>query len=58
MAEGAVHPVASPIDRIAEEELGDVRARGTYRRMRILEGLPAPRMRVDGRDVLLFAGSN
>ena len=29
-----------------------------YRRMRVLEGAQAPRMRVDGRDVLLFAGSN
>src|SRR5215470_10580502 len=26
--------------------------------MRVLEGKQAPRMRVDGRDVLLFAGSN
>jgi hypothetical protein len=26
--------------------------------MRVLEGAQAPRMRVDGRDVLLFAGSN
>ncbi len=26
--------------------------------MRVLDGLQAPRMRVDGRDVLLFAGSN
>jgi len=50
--------MASPIDCIAEEELGELRARGTYRRMRILEGLQAPRMRVDGRDVLLFAGNN
>ncbi len=50
--------MASPIDCIAEAELGELRARGTYRRMRILEGLQAPRMRVDGRDVLLFAGNN
>ena len=46
------------IDAIADEELAAIRARGTYRRMRLLDGAPAPRMRVDGRDVLLFAGSN
>jgi 8-amino-7-oxononanoate synthase len=43
---------------IAADTLGEIRARGTYRRMRVLEGAQAPRMRVDGRDVLLFAGSN
>jgi glycine C-acetyltransferase len=43
---------------IAAETLGEIHARGTYRRMRVLDGAQAPRMRVDGRDVLLFAGSN
>jgi glycine C-acetyltransferase len=43
---------------IAAETLAEIRARGTWRRMRVLEGAQAPRMRVDGRDVLLFAGSN
>ena len=43
---------------IAAETLAGIRARGTHRRMRVLEGAQAPRMRVDGRDVLLFAGSN
>ena len=43
---------------MADEILGAIRERGTHRRMRVLEGLQAPRMRVDGRDVLLFAGSN
>ncbi len=43
---------------VAAEELDAIRARGTHRRMRVLEGAQAPRMRVDGRDVLLFAGSN
>ena len=43
---------------VAAETLAGIRARGTYRRMRVLEGAQAPRMRVDGRDVLLFAGSN
>ena len=46
------------LDAIAAEVLGDIRERGTYRRMRVLEGLQAPRMRVDDHDVLLFAGSN
>lgn len=46
------------IDAIADRVLGEIRARGTHRRMRVLDGAQAPRMRVDGRDVLLFAGSN
>ncbi len=48
----------SPLDRIADEVLGGIRERGTYRRMRVLDGPQGPRMRVDGREVLLFAGSN
>jgi len=48
----------SPLDAVADEVLDEIRERGTYRRMRVLEGLQSPRMRVDGRDVLLFAGSN
>jgi glycine C-acetyltransferase len=43
---------------VAEEALSAIRARGTFRRMRVLDGAQAPRMRVDGREVLLFAGSN
>jgi len=46
------------LDRIADEALAALRARGTHRRMRRLEGAQAPRMQVDGRPVLLFAGSN
>jgi len=46
------------LERVAAEALGEIRARGTYRRMRVLDGVQAPRMRVDGREVLLFAGSN
>ncbi len=46
------------IDDVAREKLGAIHARGTYRRMRVLDGAQAPRMNVDGRDVLLFAGSN
>ena len=46
------------VDAVAAEELAAIRERGTYRHMRVLEGAQAPRMRVDGRDVLLFAGSN
>jgi len=49
---------AAALDRIADEVLGGIRERGTHRRMRVLDGLQAPRMRVDGREVLLFAGSN
>lgn len=46
------------LDRIADEILDEIRDRGTYRRMRVLDGLQGPRMTVDGQDVLLFAGSN
>jgi len=46
------------VGEIAAGTLADLRARGTYRRMRLLEGAQAPRMRVDGREVLVFAGSN
>ncbi len=49
---------SSPIDEIADACLGTIRERGTYRRMRVLEGLQGPRMIVDGREVVLFAGSN
>lgn len=48
----------SVIEDIARERLDAIRERGTYRRMRRLEGAQAPRMTVDGRDVALFAGSN
>jgi len=49
---------SSPVDEVADAVLGEIRERGTYRRMRVLEGIQSPRMRVDGREVLLFAGSN
>ena len=48
----------SPLDQIANSVLGSIRESGTYRRMRVLDGLQGPRMIVDGREVLLFAGSN
>ena len=44
--------------RIAEEKLEAIRVNGTYREMRVLSGPLGPRMRVDGKDVLLFAGNN
>jgi len=50
--------VPSPLDQIAESILGNIRESGTHRRMRVLDGLQGPRMIVDGREVLLFAGSN
>ena len=46
------------IDAVADEVLDAIRDRGTYRRMRVLDGAQGPRMEVDGREVLLFAGSN
>jgi glycine C-acetyltransferase len=48
----------SGLEGLAAERLGAIRARGTHRRMRVLAGAQAPRMCVDGREVLLFAGSN
>jgi len=48
----------SLVDAIAEETLAGFRERGTYRRMRQLAGPQGPRMEVDGRSVLHFAGSN
>ncbi len=38
--------------------LDALRERGALRRMRVLSGAQSPRMSVDGREVLLFAGSN
>jgi glycine C-acetyltransferase len=46
------------VDTVADEVLAAVRARGTHRRMRVLDGAASTRIRVDGREVLLFAGSN
>jgi len=46
------------LDSLARERLEQLRARGTYRRLRVLDGAQAPRMTVEGREVLLFAGSN
>ena len=48
----------NPLKRAASETLDAIRARGTYRRMRVLDGAQQRRMRVDGREVWLFAGSN
>ncbi len=57
-SDGGVDQKRTGVDAIAEEKLAAIRARGTHRRMRVLEGVQAPRMRVDGQEVLLFAGSN
>ncbi len=48
----------SPLGPLAEASLEAIRSRGTYRRMRILEGTQGPRAVVDGRPVLNFASSN
>ena len=42
----------------ATETLDHIRAGGTHRRMRVLGGAQSTRMRVDGREVWLFSGSN
>jgi glycine C-acetyltransferase len=46
------------VAQVAREALDRIHERGTHRQMRVLEGAQASRMIVDGRDVLLFAGSN
>jgi glycine C-acetyltransferase len=46
------------VGEVARERLDQIRARGTHRRMRVLSGAQGPRMRVEGREVLVFAGSN
>ncbi len=43
---------------VARRTLGEIRAGGTHREMRLLDGPQRARMQVDGREVLLFAGSN
>ena len=44
------------LERVAADTLAEIRARGTYRRMRVLDGAQAPRMRVEGREVLVVDG--
>ncbi len=51
-------PPVSRLDTDARAELDALRARGLHRVLRRVEGRPGPRMRVDGRDVLMLAGSN
>lgn len=46
------------LDEIAKEKLEAIEAAGTLRHLRQLSGAQGPRMKVSGRDVLLFAGSN
>jgi 8-amino-7-oxononanoate synthase len=43
---------------IAHEKLSAIRERGTYRELRELSGPHGTRVQLNGRDVLLFAGSN
>ncbi|MDP6977280.1 MAG: 8-amino-7-oxononanoate synthase [Myxococcota bacterium] len=46
------------IEQIADEKLGRIRERGTYRTLRELSGAHGPRVMLNGKEVLLFAGSN
>ena len=41
-----------------EHELEELREAGLERGLRRIEGLPGPRMRVDGREALMLAGAN
>ena len=52
------HPARQGLEEVAAGILGAIHERGTYRRMRTLRGAQAPRMEVEGKEVLLFAGSN
>jgi glycine C-acetyltransferase len=46
------------VEAYSSAVLDEIRGRGTHRRMRVLAGAQSTRMSVDGREVLLFAGSN
>ena len=46
------------LERLAESELQALRRSGLERRTRRVEGRAGPRLRVDGREVLMLAGSN
>jgi len=46
------------VETRASERLDALRERGMHRRMRVMAGAQSTRMSVDGREVLLFAGSN
>jgi len=46
------------VEAVSAAALDAIRARGTYRTLRVLDGAQGPRTRIDGREVLLFAGSN
>ncbi|MCH8083350.1 MAG: 8-amino-7-oxononanoate synthase [Myxococcales bacterium] len=46
------------VESQASARLGALRACGTHRQMRVMAGAQSTRMSVDGREVLLFAGSN
>src|SRR3990170_5308268 len=41
-----------------QRELDAIKAEGLYRWLRRIEGPPGPRMRVDGREVIILAGSD
>lgn len=46
------------LDDVCTATLGALRERGTFRSLRTLDGPQGPRTRIDGRELLLFAGSN
>ena len=46
------------VETRANNRLGALRERGAHRQMRVMAGAQSTRMAVDGREVLLFAGSN
>ncbi len=51
-------PSTSPLDTALARELEGLRSASLYRRLRTVKGRLAPRMVVDGRPVLMLAGSN
>jgi glycine C-acetyltransferase len=46
------------VSEVSTEVLDAIRARGTFRSLRVVDGTCGPRTIVDGREVLLFAGCN
>lgn len=46
------------LERLCAEDLDTIQRRGTYRALRTLDGPQTTRTVIDGKEVLLFAGSN
>lgn len=50
--------IGSRFSRSVEDDLNEIRELGRYRTTRSVQGRPGPRALINGREVLMFAGSN